>query len=108
MAIVGVLAMAGAVTGCGGEDESAADVTRPADPVYCPSAVDDMAAGTFDARDVLGQSLGDAERTAKDHDCMVRVVAEDGEDLPQTMDLRIERINVEVRDGVVVALRGVG
>lgn len=109
MAVVGVLAVAG----CGGDDKPAADVTRPADPVYCPSEDGGAAraAGApdaFDARDVLGRSLADAESAAKDHDCVVRVVIEDGEENPQTMDLRTDRVNVEVRDGVVVALRGVG
>ncbi len=108
MAVVGVLAVAG----CGGDDKPAADVTRPADPVHCPSedggAAQATGAGTFDARDILGRSLADAESAAKDHDCTVRVVVEDGEERPQTMDFRTERINIEVRDGVVVALRGVG
>ena len=104
VAIVGVLAMAG----CGGDDDQpASDVNRPATPVYCPSE-DGGAAGApgtaapFDARDILGQSPADAESTAKDHDCTVRIVVEDGEERPQTMDLRTDRINVEVRDGVVL------
>lgn len=107
MAVVGVLAMAG----CGGDDQPAANVTRPADPVHCPSEDGGTAqAGSeaFDARDVLGRSLADAESAAKDHACTVRVVVEDGEERPQTMDFRTDRINVEIRDGVVVALRGVG
>lgn len=110
MAIVGVLAMAG----CGTDDDRpAADVDRPANPVYCPSEDGGTARApekpdALDAREILGQSLGDAETTAKDNDCTVRVVVEDGEERPQTMDLRTDRINVEVRDGVVVALRGVG
>lgn len=105
MAIVGVLAMAG----CGGKDEPAADVTRPADPVHCPSADGGAAvSGAFDAREILGRSLADAEGLAKDHHCTVRVVVEDGEERPQTMDFRTDRVNVETRDGVVVALRGVG
>lgn len=110
MAMVGVLAMAG----CGGDDDKpAADVNRPANPVYCPSEDGGTAraagvSDAFDARDVLGRSFADAESTAKDHDCTVRIVVEDGEEQPQTMDLRPDRVNVEVRDGVVVALRGVG
>lgn len=107
MAVLGVLAVAG----CGGgKDAPVADVTRPADPVHCPTADVGAArtADAFDARDLLGRSLADAEGVAKDHDCTVRVVVENGEELPQTMDLRTERINVEVRDGVVVGLRGIG
>lgn len=107
-AIVGVLAMAG----CGDDERPAVDVTRPTSPVHCPSrdggAAPAAGAAAFDARGLLGLSLADAEREANDHDCTVRVTVEDGREQPQTLDLRTDRINVETRDGAVVALRGIG
>ncbi len=107
MAIVGVLAMAG----CGGDDGSdTAAVERPAEPVLCPSQ--DQGAtgesGAFDAREILGMTQADAEQQAEQRGCTVRVTVDDGQELAQTMDLRTDRINVELRDGTVVALRGVG
>lgn len=36
------------------------------------------------------------------------VVVEDGEERRQTMGFRTDRVDVETRDGVVVALRDVG
>ncbi len=105
--IVGVLALAG----CGGGDENAdADIVRPGEPLYCPAENDGSpaASGTFDARDLLGLSVEDAEQRAEAAGCTVRVLSEDGEERAATMDLRIDRVNVEVRDGIVVVLRNIG
>lgn len=109
MAILGVLAMAG----CGGDDKkpaAGADVKRPPEPMLCPSVEHGAkpSTATFDAREILGRSTTDAEALAKENGCTVRIVVEDGEERPQTMDLRSERINVVVQDGTVVELRGIG
>ena len=39
---------------------------------------------------------------------ILRVVRRDGEDLPVTMDLRPNRVNVEVTDGEVTAIVSIG
>lgn len=107
VAILGVLAMAG----CGGSDDKpAADIDRPAEAMLCPSVEHGAkpSTPTFDAREILGRSTTDAETLAKENGCTVRIVVEDGEERPQTMDLRSERINVVVQDGTVVELRGIG
>lgn len=87
-------------SGCG-EDEP--EVARPAEPVYCPSETQD-----WDARELLGKSLADAESTAAEHSCTVRVAVEDGENLILTMDLLPDRVNVETSDDVVVGIQNVG
>jgi hypothetical protein len=81
--------------------------TVPADqPIPCPS---DKAgtAGVFDARDLEGRTLAEAQATAKARGCSVRVARRDGEDLILTQDLSTSRINVEVTDGRVTRVLGV-
>lgn len=104
---MGVLAM----TGCGGSnDRPAAEIDESAEAMLCPSVEQGAkpSPASFDAREILGRSTTEAEALAKENGCTVRIVAEDGEERPQTMDLRTERINVVVQDDTVVELRGIG
>ena len=57
---------------------------------------------------VVGLSEADAEAAAAEEGWTIRVVRRDGEDLPATMDLRPERVNVEVTDGEVTAVVSIG
>lgn len=83
----------------------------PSGPVWCPAGKDGSptkdGAGSFDARELLGRPVLDAETLARKHSCTVRVIRRDGKDLIRTMDYSSARINVEEQDGKVVALRGV-
>jgi hypothetical protein len=89
---------------------------RPAVAAWCPSAIitpltrrfSDAGHGRWDARAVIGLRLDDARRLAARHGCRLRVVG--GKDLdPQemiNMDLRFDRVNVDVTDGIVTTLDG--
>jgi hypothetical protein len=81
------------------------------EPLLCPSekdgGSDKAGVARLDARKLLGKSIAAAKATARRYGCSVRVVRRDGEDLIQTMDYSSARINVEERNGEVVALRGV-
>jgi hypothetical protein len=104
-------------TACGGDDRPRPALLRPPAPVWCPSVIlsrlgrnlDDAARhGTWDARAIIGLDLDDARRLAERHDCQIRPVGgkDVGPDIVLTMDLRFDRINVDVTDGVVTALDG--
>ncbi len=103
MRVLAALLLAGLLLMACGEDEEAS-VPRPAEPIWCPKDK----AGGFDARDVLGLRFEEAERLAKDNACTVRMVQRDGQGLPVTKDLRFNRINVAVDDGVVTAVASIG
>lgn len=83
--------------------------TVPADqPIPCPSNKDGGSSpSAFDARELEGRTLAQAEATAKARGCSVRVARRDGEDLIVTQDLSTSRINVEVADGRVTRVLGV-
>lgn len=53
-------------------------------------------------------SIKDARELAEKNKKIVRVIVEDGEPLIVTCDLRSDRINVEVENGVVKTVVGVG
>jgi hypothetical protein len=82
--------------------------TVPADqPIPCPSDKAGGAPGSFDARELEGRTLAEAQATAKARGCSVRVARRDGEDLIVTQDLSTSRINVEVTDGRVTRVLSV-
>lgn len=74
----------------------------------------DSTAGTADlpteesAADLVGLTEDEAEAAAEELGWTVRVTRRDGEDLPATMDLRDNRVNVEVTDGEVTAILNIG
>lgn len=61
-----------------------------------------------EAQVLVGLPIADAEQLAGESGWTVRVMRIDGEDQAGTMDLRTERVNVEIADGVVVAILSVG
>ena len=60
---------------------------------------------TFD--DLVGEDVGDARAIAERRGFSLRVVERDGEPLPVTLDLRLDRLNVAEEDGRVSELRGI-
>ena len=65
---------------------------------------------TEETADELLVGLTEDEATEAAEACgwILRVVQRDGEDLPMTMDLRPNRVNVEVTDGEVTAIVSTG
>lgn len=99
--------------GCGSDDGARPSLHRPAVAAWCPSVVQGVEGekprrGSWDAREIVGLDLDEARGVAARHGCEVRPVG--GEDVDPravvTMDLRFDRINVDVTDGVVVGLNG--
>jgi hypothetical protein len=100
----------------GSHDRARPTLHRPAAAAWCPSIVipaharklSDTRHGAWDARAIIGLDLDDARRLAGRHGCELRPVG--GEDVDPhvvlTLDLRSNRINVDVTDGVVTALDG--
>lgn len=82
-------------------DGSAPESGAPAD---CPAEPTEEAADEL----LVGSTEDDAEAAAEACGWTTRVVRRDGEDLPVTMDLRMDRVNVEVTDGEVTAIVNIG
>jgi hypothetical protein len=57
---------------------------------------------------VVGLSEADAEAAVAECDWILRVTRLDGEDLPATLDLRPNRVNVEITDGEVTDVLNIG
>ncbi len=74
------------------------DTTEPAEEPTVESATDV----------VVGLPIDEATDAAEQQGWIVRITREDGEDLPATMDLRPNRVNVEVTDGEVTAVLIIG
>jgi hypothetical protein len=99
---------------CGSDDHPRPALHRPAAAAWCPSAIfdvhvhklSDARRGSWDARAVMGLTLDDAIRLAQRHRCQLRPVG--GKDVDAhtvlIMDLRFNRINVDVTDGIVTGL----
>lgn len=100
-----------ALAACGDDDDSGSttttteaettvpDTTEPAPTETAPLEL------TYDLEEVtetlVGMTIEDAEALAAENDWIIRQVRVDGEDRPMTMDLRYNRINVAVDDGVI-------
>ena len=67
---------------------------------------------TFDLDEVtatlVGMTVEDAEALAAENDWIIRQLVVDGVDRPATADLRYNRINVAVVDGLIVEVLGGG
>ena len=81
---------------------------RPSEPRPCPLRFGDDEPPQFDARTLLGSREADARAAAERFGCELRVTRRDGRGLDITGDLRADRIDVELRDGFVVALTDEG
>jgi hypothetical protein len=57
---------------------------------------------------IIGRSVDEATAVLNDVGLTLRVVIEDGEALVVTEDFSTSRVNVEVADGVVVAVVSIG
>jgi hypothetical protein len=93
------------VAACGDDDQStAATTTAPAASLPGAGGQPCIAEGQENPTpEYVGLSLEDAEALAEENGLTLRVVGEDGECFPITMDLRDDRVNVELADGTVVA-----
>jgi hypothetical protein len=60
------------------------------------------------ARRFVGMTVRHARRLGRAHDCLVRVVRRNGEDLIVTTDFRTDRANVAVRDHRITRVVGIG
>jgi hypothetical protein len=96
--LIAVVALAGA--GCGNDDVEVTDPGSPPD-----AAAEAVCIGPNEELlpEYVGLSLDDATERAEGQGFSVRVVGEDGECFAITMDLRDDRVNLELVDGVVVA-----
>jgi hypothetical protein len=61
-----------------------------------------------DTSAIIGLGVDDATKTLEGQGFTLRVVIEDGEALAVTEDFSSSRVNVEVADGVVVAVVSIG
>jgi hypothetical protein len=73
-------------------------------PTECAEEPTEETAGEL----VLGLSEADATEAVEACGWTLRVVRADGEDQPVTLDLRPNRVNVEVTDGVITAVVNIG
>jgi len=86
---------------------STPDGSTPAGSTPDGTAGEDLP--TEESAEVLvGLSEDDATEAAEERGWTIRVVQRDGEDLPATMDLRPDRVNVEVTDGSVTSIASIG
>jgi hypothetical protein len=70
----------------------------------CPqlSALDKSAGiSVVRANTLIGMQEGEAESCAAQLDWMYRVVSRDGEDFPATLDYRLDRVSVTVKNGLI-------
>jgi len=77
-------------------------------PKYCPG---NKGAGNWDARfDIVGKTYAQAIPIAAEHGCRVRIARIDGEYQVVTMDLRFDRMNVEIEgpNQLITAIHSVG
>jgi ABC-type glycerol-3-phosphate transport system substrate-binding protein len=83
-----------------GSDDDAADATTPAAGSGEPCLAPDQ---ETPAPEYVGLDEEAATALAEENGLTLRVVGEDGECSAITMDLRDDRVNVEIVDGEVVA-----
>ena len=77
-------------------------IERPSRAVFCPST--GPATDHFDARLLLGASVGKARAQASSHGCFLRVAERDGKHYALTADFRVNRLDIKLRHGLVVSV----
>jgi hypothetical protein len=94
-----------ALAGCG----KANLAVIPTHPLYvCWAGRGRSCEGRFDTRKLLGLEMPDAEKVAEKHRFTVRPVEIDGHGVPMTDDYRPDRLDVALRDHIVVKIVGRG
>ena len=116
-AAAAALAVAGALAGCGGDDDETAKA-RDLTAVKCPLvqtgetkggvARYEPAKDAFDTAQLVGDTLDDARAEAAEHGCEVIVSMKDGKGVPVPLDVDPKLIYVFTEDGVVTKIEGVG
>ena len=110
--IAGMLLTAAAVTGCGGQSANDSDTTATATALPTPmESGSEMEFAPSDtaqvvATEVIGMSEAKAIETIESYSSemlTVRIVRRDDENFAVTMDYRLDRINLEIDDGMVTA-----
>ena len=83
---------------------------EPVDPVVVDPPTTDVAApgDPTGLEEFVGVPLGEFEAAAKQYGYTTRVSRQDGVDLPGTMDYSDSRVNVEVKDDIVVGIMSFG
>jgi hypothetical protein len=67
-----------------------------------PSAVDKSTGiSVARANTLIGMKEGEAESCAAQLEWIYRVVSRDGEDFPATLDYRLDRVSVTIKNGVI-------
>lgn len=61
-----------------------------------------------DFRHIIGKTIEEARETLASAGKTIRVTMKDGEAAVVTRDFRTDRLNVEIRDGKITGLRGIG
>ena len=90
---------------CGSDDDATSDSVGTVEP-SSPNDDDDRCLSADQgepADEYVGLDEAAAEDLAESQDLTLRVVGRDGECMAITMDLREDRVNVEIVDGTVVA-----
>ena len=95
------------------DDSDASTSSNDQSTTQPDATVTDPGAGDIDSGDdtivaLVGMTLEDAEVWAGARGMTIRPVRIDGEDLAVTMDYREDRINVEIKNGVVSVVQGLG
>jgi hypothetical protein len=70
----------------------------------CPqlSALDKSAGiSVVRANTLIGMKEGEAESCAAQLEWMYRIVSRDGEDFPATLDYRLDRVSVTIKNGLI-------
>jgi len=114
--VLGAALACAVLAGCGGDDKEkpkGVDLTAMRCPLVSKGVVDGVekfapAKDAFDTATLIGKPLADAEQEAADHGCTIVVSVQDGKGLPVSTGIDPARITVQIADGAVTEIEGVG
>jgi hypothetical protein len=101
LTLIAVLALT--LAGCGDDETDVATPAAGGDDAPTAEPVCIGAEEERPMRDYVGLTEQEATDRAADEGYSIRVVGADGECFAITLDLRDDRVNVELADGVVIA-----